>query len=495
MEAHALRLSGPTLGARGRPGLTLIGLLLLWGVHTPAAFALRDVICTGDCNCDRAASVAEPVKTCTGDCDRNSAVTIDELITGVGLALNGTAAPFGSCQAFDANADGRVNIDELIGAVTHALSGCPSATPTATVTPTPDLASFYVPPDPLPGDSPGDLIRFQSIEPLAPGSRAWRVLYRSESIAGEPIAVSGLIVAPEGDPPPGGRPVVSWAHGTVGVSDDCAPSRGFRLPSSTSPDSYTHDFYAIAPDIVAAGWVGVATDYEGLGTPGVHTYLVGESEGRGALDIVRAAAQLAEIGASRSAVVWGRSQGGQAALFAGEIAPQWAPDLDLLGVVAAAPVSNLFLRPAQAAISAYGYLWELTVGFEAAYGELALDRIYTPAALAAVREAVDAGLCHREFQARAAEFPNAGFVDPVLPDEPWQELARINSPGSVRSAMPVLLLQGNADTQVLKVWSDILVAGLCGRVTGVEYRVFAGEGHNDSTALHMPEIFAWTAAR
>src|SRR5262245_11895166 len=455
-------------------------------------------------------------QTCTGDCDSNHAVTINELITGVGLALNGTAAPLGSCQAFDANADGRVTIDELISAVTHALSGCPSATPTATpavtdtagvtptltepptatptatATPTLDLVSFYVPPDPLPGDSPGDLIRYQSIEPLAPGSRAWRVLYRSESVAGEPIAVSGLIVAPEGDPPPGGRPVVGWLHGTLGVNDNCAPSRGFRLPLG---DSYTHDFYALAPDIVAAGWVGVATDYEGLGTPGVHPYLVGESEGRGALDILRAAAQLAEIGASRSAVVWGRSQGGQAALFAGEIAPQWAPDLDLLGVVAAAPVSNLFLRPAQAAISAYGYLWEVTVGFEAAYGELALDRIYTPAALAAVREAVNAGLCHREFQARAAEFPNAGFVDPVLPDEPWQELARINSPGSVRSAMPVLLLQGNADTQVLKVWSDILVAGLCGRVTGVEYRVFAGEGHNDSTALHMPEIFAWTAAR
>src|SRR5262245_17045151 len=256
MEAHALRLSGPTLGARGRPGLTLIGLLLLWGVHTPAAFALRDVICTGDCNCDRAASVAQPVKTCTGDCDRNSAVTIDELITGVGLALNGTAVSFVSCQAFDANADGRVAIDELISAVTHALSGCPSATPTTTPTATPSVTetstpdlSFYEPPEPLPGNSPGDLIRFESIEPLAPGSRAWRILYRSESVAGEPIAVSGLVVAPEEPPPAGGRPVVSWAHGTVGISDGCAPSRGFRVPLN---DSFTHDIYAIAPEIVAA---------------------------------------------------------------------------------------------------------------------------------------------------------------------------------------------------------------------------------------------------
>ncbi len=93
-------------------------------------------------------------------------------------------------------------------------------------------------------------------------------------------------------------------------------------PSSLSPNDYTHDFYAIGPEVVAAGWVGVATDYEGLGTPGLHPYLVGESEGRGALDIVRAAGQLAEVGAGRRVVVWGRSQGGHAALVAGEIAPQ-----------------------------------------------------------------------------------------------------------------------------------------------------------------------------
>src|SRR5262249_13021583 len=130
-----------------------------------------------------------------------------------------------------------------------------------------------------------------------------------------------------------------------------------------------------------------------------------------------------------------------------------------------------------------------------AYGDLALDEIYSPAALAALRDALEAGLCSRDLRARAAEFPNAGVVVPELPDEPWRELARINSPGNVRSAMPVLFLQGDADTQVLKVFSDILAAGLCGLGTAVEYRVFAGEGHNDSTARHMPEILAWTAAR
>ena len=84
--------------------------------------------------------------------------------------------------------------------------------------------------------------------------------------------------------------------------------------------------------VVSQGYVVVATDYEGLGTPGTHPYLVGESEARGVLDIVKAAQQIPETGASNKTFVWGQSQGGQAALFAGEIQPTYAPELDLLGV-------------------------------------------------------------------------------------------------------------------------------------------------------------------
>ncbi|MDH4282010.1 MAG: hypothetical protein OEV36_05120, partial [Myxococcales bacterium] len=148
---------------------------------------------------------------------------------------------------------------------------------------------FYIPPDPLPSEVPGTLIRAGAIAPLAPDSNAWRVLYVSQAVDGTPIAVSGLVAAPVGAAPEQGRDVVTWAHGTKGIPDRCAPSRGYR--------SGFHDFYDIAPELVAAGYVGVMSDYEGLGTPGVHPYLVGPSEGRGVLDIVRAAQQIDEAGA------------------------------------------------------------------------------------------------------------------------------------------------------------------------------------------------------
>ena len=98
------------------------------------------------------------------------------------------------------------------------------------------------------------------------------MLYRSENLQGEPIAVSGLVVAPHGAAP--GNPVLTWAHGTTGVGDQCAPSKQFSSGLSAEK--------LIGSIAVGKGWTFVATDYEGLGTPGVHPYLVGLSEARAA---------------------------------------------------------------------------------------------------------------------------------------------------------------------------------------------------------------------
>ena len=94
-------------------------------------------------------------------------------------------------------------------------------------------------------------------------------------------------------------------------------------------------------DYLKAGFVVAATDYEGLGTPGIHPYLLGASEGRGVLDAARAARRLPGLHTSSTVMIYGHSQGGQAALFAGELAPTYAPDLHLAGVVAAAPATGL----------------------------------------------------------------------------------------------------------------------------------------------------------
>jgi pimeloyl-ACP methyl ester carboxylesterase len=333
------------------------------------------------------------------------------------------------------------------------------------------------------------LIRADEIEPFAEGTKAWRVLYVSEALDGTAIAVSGLVAAPGGPAPEAGYDVVTWSHGTKGVSDPCAPSKGYR--------SGFHDFYDIAPELVAAGYVGVSTDYEGLGTPGMHPYLVGASQGRGVLDIVRAARQIEEARAGDRVVVWGRSQGGHGALFVGEIAETWAPELDVLGVISAAPASDFptVISSGMRLSGPRGFIWQLTIGFEAAYAELSIDDIYTPEALDTIGQLLEEEACGGEFSEVAAGVVDAGFATSPLDIPEWVMRLDENSPGNVPTQAPILLIQGQADTVVPILLTNKLNATLCDIGNQTDYRVFDGYSHNDSTQKNMPLMLDWTRAR
>ena len=178
----------------------------------------------------------------------------------------------------------------------------------------PAPGAFYGAPDRALG-GPGRLIRSDAMKGSPPGSSAWRILYASTGLDGEPIEVSGVVIASDLPAPTGGRHVVAWAHPTTGVDDRCAPS---AFP----------EFFETIPHLtalMALDYVVVATDYPGLGTAGPHPYLVGLSEGRAVLDAVRAARELPKSGAGKRFAVWGHSQGGHAALFAGQLARSTQP--------------------------------------------------------------------------------------------------------------------------------------------------------------------------
>ncbi|WP_213083529.1 lipase family protein, partial [Azospirillum sp. B4] len=154
---------------------------------------------------------------------------------------------------------------------------------------------------------------------------ALRILYTATSGVGRGLVpVSGIVYLPAGTPPQGGWPILAWAHGTTGFADVCAPSwRG----QPARDVAYLQRW-------MEAGFAVVATDYEGLGTKGVHPYLLWKSEGRSILDAVRAALK-AKPGVLRNQVVIaGQSQGSGAALGATYLAPDYAPDLRVLGTVA-----------------------------------------------------------------------------------------------------------------------------------------------------------------
>lgn len=137
------------------------------------------------------------------------------------------------------------------------------------------------------------------------------------------------VTIPDVAPPPAGFHVVANNHGTSGVDDPC------RL-------SGTVFGAGLAGLFGARRMIGVAVDYPGLGTPGLHPYLVARSEGASALDGLRAASQLAErLGvpvSGRSAMV-GLSQGGHATIAAAALHAEYAPELDIAAFSATAPAS------------------------------------------------------------------------------------------------------------------------------------------------------------
>jgi acetyl esterase/lipase len=343
---------------------------------------------------------------------------------------------------------------------------------------------FYAVPDPLPPGPPGALIRTTPIAGLAvlPDSRAWAVLYHSRDFDGHDVAVSGLVVAPPGAVPPDGRPVVVWGHGSVGLADRCAPSHAGVLAA----------FGPWLGGLLQQGVVVVATDYQGLGTPGPARTGIGLSAGRAVLDVARAARGL-DAGAGGRVVLAGHSEGGHAVLWAAELARAYAPDLQVVGVVASAPGAELAAGLEAAGSSGPASLTSgamlLVVAWSDAY-RLPLE-VLTPAG----RKAVDRvrNTCLQELAAD----PAIVAVHPrdLLTTPPWPALLARNTPGHAATPAPIFLAQGADDDRVTPAVTRALVQRLCRLGDTVELRTYQNVGHFDLVEAASTDVAAWIGER
>ncbi len=176
----------------------------------------------------------------------------------------------------------------------------------------------------------GQVVRSQPLGfPVDDGS-ALRILYRTQRADGSLAFSSGMVFIPDGTAK-APRPVVAWAHGTVGLGAQCAPSRSAHPVTDIGWVS----------SMLARGWVVTATDYAGLGTPGPSGYLIGDDEANDVLNSVRALQYIPAAHAGTSFAVWGHSQGGHSALFTAARAQSYAPELHLVATVASAAAAEL----------------------------------------------------------------------------------------------------------------------------------------------------------
>ncbi|RZL03905.1 MAG: Triacylglycerol lipase [Rubrivivax sp.] len=186
---------------------------------------------------------------------------------------------------------------------------------------------------PAPTGAHGDLISYRTttvnLGANAPATKAWNVLYQSTDSVGAANVVTGTVIVPTAAwAGTGERPVISYAVGTHGLAQPCAPS--LQLAGGT--DYETANIAAA----LQAGYAVLVTDYAGYTTGSTPTYLAGASQGNAVLDIVRAASQVPSVGISANAktAIWGYSQGGQSASWAAERKASYVPNLNLVAVAA-----------------------------------------------------------------------------------------------------------------------------------------------------------------
>jgi pimeloyl-ACP methyl ester carboxylesterase len=342
--------------------------------------------------------------------------------------------------------------------------------------------AFYTPPASLPGKAHGDVVWFRSQAPtdntrLANASRNLLVLYRSTGIEEKPVAESGALAIPKGKAPKGGWPVITWAHGTTGLADACAPT---RMPRGN--DVYQTDLRSQFAALLKAGYAVVAADYEGLGTPGVHPYLVGRSEGRSVLDMVRAARKL-EPRIGKSVAILGHSQGGHAALWAASLAPRYTPELKVRATLAYAPASHVkdqsnLLSILKEPTPLSGIIGSIFRGADVAYPSLRVPSFLSDKALA-VYPQTDVK-CLGELYGMdswggiaPAEILREG-VDPT----PLFAAADKNDPENLTIKTPVYVLQGSSDGTVIPLFTDQLVNELKAKGTPITIKRYPGVDHS-----------------
>jgi pimeloyl-ACP methyl ester carboxylesterase len=338
---------------------------------------------------------------------------------------------------------------------------------------------------------PGTLIRSEPMGFAPAGAQAYRVLDRSIGMHGEPIAVSGVIVVPPGPAPVGGRPIVAWAHPTTGVVPHCAPSLAV----------FVFQQMAGLRQLIEQGAVVAATDYPGLGTPGPHPYLVGDSEARAVIDSVRAARNLPGVGDGNSFAVWGHSQGGQASLYTGLIARTYAPELKLVGVAAAAPATSLVTLMDDDFKSSGGKnLTAMTLWSWARVFEAPIEKVVVPDAMPTVDRLADECIesIFDILARRRTEKPLEEHflsVPSIATVEPWRSIAARNTPGVLQPNIPLFLAQGTTDDIVRPDVTRAYMQRQCKAGSKVTMMWVADVGHGFIAARSADAAVGWMMDR
>ena len=378
----------------------------------------------------------------------------------------------------------------------------------------------------------GQVIRQEKIATFIKGAEAWRIAYVSSDLNDVKTISTAVVVAPKGEAPVAGRPVVIWSHGTTGGAVNCGPSqvldpaKPLNLYFRMGGDSWTDYGLPALEQFIKAGYVVVGTDYQGLGSPGKHQYLVARTQGRDAVNAGRAVGTMKEVGAGKKAVGIGWSQGGGSTIAAAGqpdyIAQKGTArdDLEFVGFVAMAPddMAAVVPKPTNAA-SAKKAIDELTQtfsgnvfefahfammlwGIQAAYPDkLKYTDVYTEDGAKALDEVYRAKCIHASSDTLSYTFGD-NYKTLMRPDRQnelaWaQAFQTVSVPNDVKPVAPVMIYYGNNDTTLPPIQHELYRKNMCA-IAGANVgrmQLPGNQDHFSTPGLSEQYYLPWIADR
>lgn len=356
----------------------------------------------------------------------------------------------------------------------------------------PKPGAFYAVPDKLPQGPPGTIIRSEALRRLPRGTKGWRILYISHGYDGNRVAVSGLVLVPATRRPKHHRKIVVFAHPATGIASQCGLSvlGGAAAQQVDGLRRFIH-----------AGDAVVVPDYQGLGTPGPHPYLIGKVTARNTIDAVRAVHKIHAVHAGRRYAVFGEFEGAQAAIALAQLAPRYGSGLQLVGIAAAGPpisLASMFARskgtPAGDVQAAY------TLGaWSQVYDDTRLENVISDRGVESAIAIDKACVPHRSDLPRAVP---AGVIDQMAyhhkhptRTKAWSKLLKKNSLRPFVTDIPILITQGQDDELVVPEATEAYVRALCERADTVGYRLYPNTTNAEIGPASANFVSGWIAGR
>jgi len=361
-----------------------------------------------------------------------------------------------------------------------AVAQAQAATPAKAFRPpaTLPLTSFYDTPHPLPAGTPGELIRSEAIDQynLPYELSALRILYYSRTASVEDVAVSAVVLVPDGKPPAGGWPVIAWAHEFRGAARQCAPSLMKNLGAGPLLAMYANLGYAV-----------VATDYSGLGADSGKPVLDMQSN---ALDVIYSvpAARAAAKQIGRKWIAAGSFQGALAAVAAAESElrdPNYLGSVAISGVADAQPVYERFAEG-----SSNRMLPVLASTVKALFPRFQVTDMLTDKALPAYQRVTQT--CGGETEPELT----GTMLKPGWEDNRFvKEFFSRNTPGQKPARSPLLVISGEVGPAIPSDMSEKTVARICKQGSRVLFLKYPGLDASGVTGASVSDQISWIKAR